>query len=34
VEALVAAFVEDLGLPTEDHRDDPGLAGQPAGESG
>ena len=31
VEPLAAAEVEDLGLPAEHHRDDPGLAGQLAG---
>jgi hypothetical protein len=34
VQALLAAEVEDLGLPAEDHRDDPGLAGQLAGVGG
>jgi hypothetical protein len=34
VEAFAAAEVEDLGLPAEDHRDDPGLAGQLPGLGG
>jgi hypothetical protein len=34
VESPIAAEVEDLGLPAEGGGDDPGLAGEPAGEAG